>query len=118
PFRFDLAWLRGLVRERARAAGLTPRQVVDLVLAVGEAAANTVRHAGGQGTLKIWPDQTGIVCEVADRGRASDPRTGQRPPPPGSGGGQGLWVILQACDQVELRSGDHGTVIRMHMHRS
>ncbi|HEY0718565.1 MAG TPA: ATP-binding protein, partial [Streptosporangiaceae bacterium] len=47
PFRFDLAWLRGLVRERARAAGLTPRQVVDLVLAVGEAAANTVRHAGG-----------------------------------------------------------------------
>jgi anti-sigma regulatory factor (Ser/Thr protein kinase) len=117
PFHLDLAWLRGLVRERARAAGLAPHQVVDLVLAVGEAAANTVRHAGGRGTLRIWQDEAEIVCEVTDAGRIEDPRAGLRPPPAGTRGGQGLWIIRQACDRVELRSGDAGTVIRMHMQR-
>jgi anti-sigma regulatory factor (Ser/Thr protein kinase) len=117
PFHLDLAWLRGLVRERARAAGLAPHRVIDLVLAVGEAAANTVRHAGGRGTLRIWQDEAEIVCEVTDPGRIDDPQAGQLPPPAGARGGQGLWIIHQACDRVELRSGDDGTLIRMHMRR-
>jgi len=117
PFHLDLAWLRALVRERARAAGLAPHRVVDLVLAVGEATANTVRHAGGAGTLRIWQDAMEIVCEVSDPGRIKDPQAGQLPPPAGTRGGQGLWIIRQACDRVELRSGDTGTLIRMHMRR-
>ena len=117
PFHLDLSPLRRLVRARARAAGLAPHRVVDLVLAVGEATANTVRHAGGAGILRIWQDETGIVCEVSDTGRMDDPRAGQLPPPPGTRGGQGLWIIHQACDQMELRSGETGTVVRMHMRR-
>jgi anti-sigma regulatory factor (Ser/Thr protein kinase) len=117
PFHLDLARLRGLIRERARAAGLAPHRVIDLVLAAGEAAANTVRHAGGAGTLRIWQDEAEIVCEVSDPGRIEDPQAGQLPPPPGAPGGQGLWIIHQVCDRVELRSGDAGTVIRMHMRR-
>ena len=117
PFHLDLSPLRSLVRTRARAAGLAPHRVVDLVLAVGEAAANTVRHAGGAGTLRIWQDATEIVCEVSDAGRMEDPRAGQLPPPAGARGGQGLWIIQQACDRVELHSSDTGTVVRMHMRR-
>jgi anti-sigma regulatory factor (Ser/Thr protein kinase) len=118
PFHLDLSPLRHLVRARARAAGLAPQRVVDLVLAVGEATANTVRHAGGPGTLRIWQDETEIVCEVSDAGRIEDPRAGQFPPPAGRRGGQGLWIIQQACDRVELHSSEAGTVVRMHMRRN
>ena len=117
PFHLDLAPLREAVRTRARGAGLPPHRVVDLVLAVGEATANTVRHAGGTGTLRIWQDDREIVCEVSDPGRMANPRAGQFPPEAGSRGGQGLWIIHQACDHVEVSSGDTGTVIRMHVWR-
>src|SRR6202012_4701521 len=76
PFDLDPAPVRGLVRVRARSAGLAAHRVVDLVLAVGEATANTVRHAGGRGTLRIWQDDVEIVCEVSDPGRLKDPRAG------------------------------------------
>lgn len=117
PFHLDLAPVREIVRARARGAGLPPHRVVDLVLAVGEATANTVRHAGGAGTLRIWQDKTEIVCEVSDGGSMKDPQAGRRPPAAGTRGGQGLWIIHQACDQVEVTSGDAGTVLRMHMRR-
>jgi anti-sigma regulatory factor (Ser/Thr protein kinase) len=117
PFHLDLAALREIVRARARGAGLPPHRVIDLVLAVGEATANTVRHAGGAGTLRIWQDETEIVCEVSDGGSMKDPQAGRRPPAAGTRGGQGLWIIHQACDQVEVTSGDAGTVLRMHMRR-
>ena len=117
PFHLDLAPLREIVRARARGAGLPPHRVVDLVLAVGEATANTVRHAGGAGTLRIWQDETEIVCEVRDGGSMQDPQAGRRPPAAGTRGGQGLWIIHQACDQVDVTSGDTGTVLRMHMRR-
>lgn len=118
PFHLDLAPVREIVRTRARGAGLPPHRVVDLVLAVGEATANTVRHAGGAGTLRIWQDETEIVCEVSDDGFMKDPQAGRRPPAAGTRGGQGLWIIHQACDQVEVTSGDTGTVLRMHMRRT
>jgi anti-sigma regulatory factor (Ser/Thr protein kinase) len=117
PFHLDLAPVREIVRARARGAGLPPHRVIDLVLAVGEATANTVRHAGGAGTLRIWQDETEIVCEVSDGGSMKDPQAGRRPPAAGTRGGQGLWIIHQACDQVEVTSGDTGTVLRMHMRR-
>lgn len=117
PFHLDLAALREIVRARARKAGLPPHRVVDLVLAVGEATANTVRHAGGAGMLRIWQDETEIVCEVSDGGYMEDPHAGRRPPAAGTRGGKGLWIIHQACDQVEVTSGHTGTVLRMHMRR-
>jgi anti-sigma regulatory factor (Ser/Thr protein kinase) len=118
PFDLDLAPVRELVRARARSARLAAHRVVDLVLAVGEATANTVRHAGGRGTLRIWQDDTEIVCEVSDGGHMKNPRAGELRPKAGTRGGQGLWIIHQACDRVEVRSGDAGTVVRRHMRRA
>jgi anti-sigma regulatory factor (Ser/Thr protein kinase) len=117
PFHRDLAPLREAVRVRARGAGLAPHRVVDLVLAVGEATANTVRHAGGSGTLRIWQDDAEIICEVSDPGRMKDPPSGQFPARTVTRGGHGLRIIHQACDRVEVTSGDAGTVVRMHMRR-
>ena len=118
PFDLDLAPVRELVRVRARSAGLAAHRVVDLVLAVGEATANTVRHAGGRGTLRIWQDDVEIVCEVSDGGHMKNTRAGEVRPKAGTRGGQGLWIIHQACDRVEVSSDDAGTVVRMHMRRA
>ena len=30
-------------------------------------------------------------------------------------GGHGLWIVNQVCDEVEIRSDETGTTIRLHM---
>jgi anti-sigma regulatory factor (Ser/Thr protein kinase) len=114
-YRSDLRAVRIFVREHAAAAGLTEARANDLVLAVSEVAANTLRHTQSHGTLWIWYDTDEIVCEVRDDGVISDPLAGRRPPGLDSDGGHGLWLVNQLCDLVELRSGSDGTMIRMHM---
>jgi anti-sigma regulatory factor (Ser/Thr protein kinase) len=114
-YRSDLSEVRALVLERAREAGLPEDKTNDLVLAVSEVAANTLRHTQGSGILTIWLDANEIVCEIRDKGRITDPLAGQRKPPPHAAGGHGLWLVYQVCDQVELTSDANGTTIRMHM---
>jgi anti-sigma regulatory factor (Ser/Thr protein kinase) len=111
----NLAEVRTLVKEHARLAGLPEDRVTDLVIAVSEVAGNTVRHARSPGSLEIWQDGDEIVCEIRDAGLIADPRAGRQPPPPEANGGHGLWIVYQVCDQVDLRSDDNGTVIRLHM---
>lgn len=114
-FTTDLAAVRGLVEKYARKAGLSESRIVDLVLAVSEIAANTVRHAKSAGNLQIWHSKNEIVCEMRDKGHISDPLAGTRPPDAEALGGHGLWLVNQVCDQVEIRSGAGGTMIRLHM---
>ncbi|MGH3170932.1 MAG: anti-sigma factor RsbA family regulatory protein [Trebonia sp.] len=111
----DLSAVRALVSARAWEAGLPEVKASDLVLAVSEVAANTLRHAQSEGTLSIWRDDLEIVCEVRDPGVITDPLVGRRRPAPDAGGGHGLWLVHQVCDLVEMRSGAGGTTIRMHM---
>jgi anti-sigma regulatory factor (Ser/Thr protein kinase) len=114
-YRSDLSEVRALVLKRSREAGLAEEKVNDLVLAVSEVAANTLRHTQSSGTLAIWQNANEIVCEISDGGTITDPLAGQRKPAPGATGGHGLWLVYQVCDQVELTSDANGTVIRMHM---
>jgi anti-sigma regulatory factor (Ser/Thr protein kinase) len=114
-YRADLSRVRALVLEQARAAGLTEGRSNDLVLAVSEVAANTLRHTDSSGTLAVWHDRAEIVCEIRDAGTIADPLAGQRKPGPDADGGHGLWLVYQVCDQVEVRSDETGTAIRMHM---
>jgi anti-sigma regulatory factor (Ser/Thr protein kinase) len=112
----DLRPVRAQVASCARAAGLAPDRTADLVLAVSEVAANSLRHASGTGTLHTWITPAEIICEIRDSGIITDPLAGRRRPP-SEAPGQGLWVVNQVCDLVELRSGPEGTRIRMHMYR-
>jgi len=114
-YRTDLSQVRALVLKHAMDAGLPNARANDLVLAVSEVAANTLRHTRSSGTLTIWHDPDEIICEIHDEGVITDPLAGRRAPPPDALGGHGLWLVHQVCDLVELRSDNTGTTIRMHM---
>lgn len=114
-YRTDLSQVRALVLQHATEAGLPGHRANDLVLAVSEVAANTLRHTRSAGTLTMWHDPDEIVCEIHDEGIITDPLAGHRRPAPDAHGGHGLWLVHQVCDQVEFRSDSTGTTIRMHM---
>ncbi len=117
-FRFGLTELTE-VRERvaraARWAGLGSRGVADLVLAASELAANSVMHGGGTGALRLWRDNDTLLTEVEDRGRIEEPLVGRLRPELTQEGGRGLWLANQLCDLVQIRSGESGTVVRLHL---
>jgi anti-sigma regulatory factor (Ser/Thr protein kinase) len=109
----DLRSVRAAVSRYAEDAGLTADRLPDLVIAVGEVIANTLRHTSGGGTVFIWRTRTEVICQISDTGCITDPLVGLRRPL--GPGGLGLWVVNQVCDLVELRTGKRGTTIRMHM---
>jgi len=111
----DLRRVRALVASEAVQAGLPDPRVSDLVLAVSEVAANTLRHTPAGGVLHVWCGYDEVICQTHDRGWITDPLAGRRRPPVDRPGGQGLWVVNQVCDLVELRTGHTGTTVRMHM---
>jgi anti-sigma regulatory factor (Ser/Thr protein kinase) len=114
-YRSNLSRVRALVLKHAQEAGLPAARASDLVIAVSEVAANTLRHTSSHGTLAIWHDEVEVVCEVHDKGIIADPLAGLYPPAPDADGGHGLWLVRQVCDDVELTSGSDGTTVRMHM---
>ena len=114
-YRDDLGSVRSFVASRAEQAGLDPSRVSDLVLAVSELAANTVRHADGDGTVHIWHTRQKVMCQVADRGRITDPLAWHRARSEVVLGGKGLWLVNQLCDLVQARTSPVGTVARLHM---
>jgi anti-sigma regulatory factor (Ser/Thr protein kinase) len=115
PSPDDLRALRSEATNLARTAGCRADLVKDLVLAVDEAATNTVRHAAGRGTFAGWVDGQTLVCEIRDRGRITDPLVGLRPPTSAQFGGRGLWIANRVCDLVQVRSTQEGTVVRLHV---
>ena len=80
-------------------------------------ATNSICHAGGTGSFRIWREPGALVCEVEDRGSIEDPLVGRmRPSRDGrSGGGWGVWLANQVCDLVQVRSSPSGSVVRLHM---
>jgi anti-sigma regulatory factor (Ser/Thr protein kinase) len=114
-FTTDLAAVRAVVSRYAAEAGLSEMRSADLVIAVNEVAANTMQHAHAKGVLDIWQDTDEVICQVTDTGYIADPLAGSRMPRPGAMTGYGLWMVNRVCDQVDLRSDETGTTIRMHM---
>jgi anti-sigma regulatory factor (Ser/Thr protein kinase) len=109
----DLRSVRAWVGAYAQEAGLSADRLPDLIIAVGEVIANTLRHTSGGGTVFLWRTRSEVICQVSDTGCITDPLAGLRRPL--GPGGLGLWVVNQVCDLVELRTGPRGTTIRMHM---
>jgi anti-sigma regulatory factor (Ser/Thr protein kinase) len=107
--------VRRLVEHSARRAGLDRTREEDLVLAAGELAANSIRHGGGRGILRIWRTESALVCEVRDRGHIADPLVGRVRPGVEQLTGRGLWLANAVCDLVQIRSNGQGTAVRLHM---
>lgn len=112
----DLALLRRFIVDCAQGANIGEARIADLVLAVNEAATNSVRHGGGHGRLAVWIEDGALICEVRDEGRIEDPLVGRVRPRPEQLEGRGLYVANQLCDLVQVRSGPEGTAVRLHMH--
>ena len=68
PYTTDLGAIRTVVHRYAIEAGLTEARAINLVLAVSEVAANTVKHAKSPGSLTIWYDTSEIVARSTTRG--------------------------------------------------
>jgi anti-sigma regulatory factor (Ser/Thr protein kinase) len=116
PFGADsLVEVRALVSGHAADLGLSAARTYDAVIAVNELAANTVRHAGGQGVMRIWREGETLICEVRDRGRLEEPLAGRVRPAGDQESGFGLWMANQLCDLVQMRSSPEGTVVRVHV---
>ncbi len=116
--RFDadsLSRVRRLVRQAGAKAQLPAQRAEDFALAVHEIAANSVRHGGGGGALRVWQQPESLICEVNDSGRLADPLAGRIRPQ--GVAGYGLWLAQQLSDLVQLRCADSGNVIRLHMRR-
>lgn len=118
-YESSLTSVRNFAATRALRAGLPPHRVEDLVIAVAELAANTLAHTSGPGELTFWATADEVVCQVQDQGEMGDPLAGKvRPAPDAPGGGRGLWLVHEVCDQVEIRTGQTGTTVRVHIRRS
>ena len=111
----DLRPVRRFVAASGHRAGMTAERITDLVIAVNELAANTLRHTSGDGTLTVWHTSAELLCQVQDSGVIADPLAGYRMPRADVAGGKGLWLVNQLCDLVERRAGIAGTVTRLHM---
>jgi anti-sigma regulatory factor (Ser/Thr protein kinase) len=112
--RDGLPGVRRRVERAAALVGLPADRVDDLVLAASELAANSVVHGGGTGSLRLWRDGDRLVVEVEDKGVIDEPLVGRIRPDQTQLSGRGLWLANQLCDLVQIRSGMHGTCVRLH----
>jgi anti-sigma regulatory factor (Ser/Thr protein kinase) len=112
----ELSEVRRRVSAAGERAGMSPRAVADLVTAASELAANSVMHGGGTGTLRLWRENGTLLTEVEDEGRIEEEQlVGRLRPGIRQEGGRGLWLTNQLCDLVQIRSGDAGTRVRLHV---
>jgi serine phosphatase RsbU (regulator of sigma subunit)/anti-sigma regulatory factor (Ser/Thr protein kinase)/putative methionine-R-sulfoxide reductase with GAF domain len=105
----SLATMRRSLRSWLLAAGADEDLTYDVLLAVGEAAANSVEHAYGpvDNDFVVTAETDGVdaVFTVADRGRWRASR--------GSNRGRGLALMRDLMDDVQVDSADEGTVVTL-----
>ena len=107
PTRFSAAGIGDVRRSLRRVANAVLHQpTVELL-------ANSVVHGGGAGEVRHWVDGDRLVVEVRDAGHITDPLVGRRRPDPERAGGRGLWIANRLADLVQIRSGAHGTTVRL-----
>jgi len=109
----DLPDLRVLLATHLRELGLDADRAAELVIAANELASNAVRYGGGRGRLRLWLDGAVLRCEVSDGGPGftGTDRAGLVRPDVTAGGGRGLWLVRQVCDEVTITSTRAGTVV-------
>lgn len=115
----DLSTLRREVREFAESAGLDSDRTYDLVLAVGEAATNAIKHAGG-GTATLHTVNESVMVVISDQGPGIEALT--LPDVALMAGystagtlGMGYKAMLSIADTVYLATGPGGTTVAIQM---
>ena len=96
--------------------GVTDRCVSDVGLAVTEACANVVEHAGGDDEYEIKVAVDEECCEilVVDTTGSFLPAAAEGFPSGGAEGGRGLLLMRALTDSMRFeRRADHGTAVRL-----
>jgi serine/threonine-protein kinase RsbW len=113
-----LSEIRSFVRKQARQAGLSREASDDLALAVSEACANAILHAGGaMFTLNWQAEGERIEVEIRDEGIFR-----RRVPMPeiDGQGGHGIPLMMALMDEVVVHEGTEetpGTLVRLVKYR-
>jgi PAS domain S-box-containing protein len=104
----SLAAMRGLLRRWLRHAGASDQEVAEVVTACGEAATNTIEHAGGgktpfevEGRLRAGK----VIITVRDHGAWRPPREGDH--------GRGVSLMRALMDGVRVSPRPDGTTVRL-----
>ena len=120
--RADLGLLKEAREFAARAAadfGLTPNACYDVKLAMSEAVTNAIQHGSSSPRdpirIAVLAEGQALVFEVLDTGRFV-PRVMRRGEL--SESGRGLEFMRVLMDEVDLRPGKHGTLMRVAKRRA
>jgi anti-sigma regulatory factor (Ser/Thr protein kinase) len=108
-----MAAVRSFAREQATRFGLPQARVDDFALAVTELATNSVRHGGGESTVRVWAENESIVCQVNDNGHITDVLAGRTPVHANEPGGRGLLLVNRLADLVRTQTTSSGTAIQV-----
>ncbi|NGY64060.1 sensor histidine kinase [Lentzea sp. NEAU-D13] len=108
-----MAAVRTFAREQATKFGLPRDRVDDFALAVTELATNSVRHGGGECTVRVWTESESIVCQVNDNGHITDVLAGRTPVHANDPGGRGLLLVNRLADLVRTQTTSSGTAIQV-----
>ena len=97
--------------------GVPDEVASDVLVALGEAVGNAIRHGSGAGKsirVALAVEDGWIEMSVRDQGPTPrPPLLPSDPPSPLALGGLGLWIILQLVDEVRLRREGEGTVLNL-----
>lgn len=112
-----------VLRDRAIAAaaeaGADPKELCDILIAVGEALTNAFRHGSPRkGVSKIelrcMSCSAAFVVEIQDEGAPFDPNATPAPDPKKlKDHGMGIHLMRQAMDVVNFSCGNPGNIVRM-----
>ena len=102
--------MRRAVAQWLRLAGAREDEIYEVLVACGEAGANTVAHAHSalsDSSFEVRAEREGAEIEITVRD------TGRWRPPADEGRGRGLAVMRELMDDVEIEPSDDGTTVRL-----
>lgn len=105
----SLAEVRSQLRRWLPNVGASEDDTADLLIAVGEAVANSIEHAygphGGKVALGLEVHDAEVEITVSDTGTWRSPRGTHR--------GRGMQLMRQLCDELTVEHDETGTHVRL-----
>jgi anti-sigma regulatory factor (Ser/Thr protein kinase) len=110
---------RGLLRQALEHLGVVETGIEELVLALTEACANVVQHAGEHDDYQLDVEIDDELCRITvlDNGEGFDPAATPTPSSP-LDGGRGLLLMRALVDRLQFKhteDGRHGVILEKRL---